>query len=81
MGCVNEKQKTPKDKQEANGKAAPIPPVIEKPKVAIAVNKARQQQGVRELKQNYLIDTNTQVLGSGAFDKVFKTHNIKDPNI
>lgn len=41
MGCVNEKQKTSKEKYEKDGKAAPTPHVIEKPKVEIAVNKAR----------------------------------------
>ena len=34
-----------------------------------------QKQGAKELKQNYIIDSTTQVLGSGAFGKVFKTTN------
>ncbi len=37
--------------------------------------KPTQKQGAKELKQNYHIDNNTQVLGSGAFGKVFLTHN------
>ena len=37
--------------------------------------KGTQKQGAKELKQNYHIDNNTQVLGSGAFGKVFLTHN------
>lgn len=38
-------------------------------------------QTVNELKQNYEIDDRTKIIGSGAFGKVFKTHNIKDPTI
>ena len=34
-----------------------------------------ERQGAKELKQNYHIDHNTEVLGSGAFGKVFKTYN------
>ena len=34
-----------------------------------------QKQGAKELKQNYNIDNNTKVLGSGAFGKVFLTFN------
>jgi hypothetical protein len=34
--------------------------------------------GVKELKQNYLIDEDTTVLGSGAFGKVFLSHSIKN---
>ena len=34
-----------------------------------------EKQGAKELKQNYLIDNNTKVLGTGAFGKVFLTHN------
>jgi len=37
-----------------------------------------KQQGVHELKQNYVIDKTTVILGSGAFGKVFKTHNKHD---
>lgn len=36
--------------------------------------------GVKELKQNYLIDDNTKVLGAGSFGKVFLTHNKKKQN-
>lgn len=37
--------------------------------------KTSQKQGAKELKQNYQIDNNTKVLGSGAFGKVFLTFN------
>ena len=37
--------------------------------------KPTQKQGARELKNNYHIENNTQVLGTGAFGKVFLTHN------
>lgn len=37
--------------------------------------KSSQKQGAKELKQNYQIDSHTHVLGTGAFGKVFKTHN------
>jgi calcium-dependent protein kinase len=36
---------------------------------------SKERQGARELKQNYWIDNNTPVLGTGAFGKVFKTYN------
>jgi len=42
-----------------------------------AVLKSKQKMGAKELKANYLIDNNTKVLGSGAFGKVFLTHNKK----
>lgn len=40
-----------------------------------ATLKSSQKMGAKELKANYLIDNNTKVLGSGAFGKVFLTHN------
>ena len=40
-----------------------------------AVLKSSEKQGAKELKLNYQIDNNTKVLGSGAFGKVFLTHN------
>ena len=39
------------------------------------VLESHEKQGAKELKQNYVIDNNTKVLGSGAFGKVFLTHN------
>jgi len=39
------------------------------------VLKPSQKQGAKELKLNYHIDNSTQILGSGAFGKVFLTHN------
>ncbi len=40
-----------------------------------ATLKSSEKQGAKELKLNYQIDNNTKVLGSGAFGKVFLTHN------
>ena len=37
--------------------------------------KTQEKQGAKELKRNYVIDQNTEVLGQGAFGKVFKTYN------
>jgi hypothetical protein len=39
------------------------------------VLESHEKQGAKELKQNYVIDNNTKVLGSNAFGKVFLTHN------
>lgn len=39
-----------------------------------------QKQGAKELKQNYLINNSTKVLGSGAFGKVFMTTNKVNEN-
>ena len=39
---------------------------------------ATEKQGAKHLKQNYNIDRDTPVLGSGAFGKVFLTHNKFD---
>ena len=39
-----------------------------------------EKQGAKELKLNYQIDNNTKVLGSGAFGKVFLTHNKHNPD-
>ena len=40
-----------------------------------------QKQGAKELKKNYAIDDPaTKVLGSGAFGKVFLTHNLHNKN-
>jgi serine/threonine protein kinase len=35
--------------------------------------------GAKELKYNYLINSDTKILGQGAFGKVFLTHNITNP--
>ena len=34
--------------------------------------------GVKELKQNYLITKDARILGTGAYGKVFLTHNKHD---
>ena len=57
------------------------PTLRKQAQLKIALNKGRAQQGVRELKQNYCIDKTTQVLGTGAFGKVFKSYNRNDPSI
>ena len=47
----------------------------------IQLNKGQYQQGVHELKMNYCIDENTQLLGTGSFGKVYKSFNLNDPSI
>ena len=37
-----------------------------------------KRQGASELKQNYEINDNTKVLGSGAFGKVYLSHMLKN---
>lgn len=37
-----------------------------------------KQQGVQELKQNYIIDSTTKVISVGSSSKVFKTTNKQD---
>ena len=44
------------------------------------LNEAKPCQGVKELRANYNISSKTQVIGTGAFGKVFKTFRKKDPN-
>ena len=39
--------------------------------VKIKVYKGKTQQGVNELKKNYVIDKNTKILGAGEFGRVF----------
>ena len=46
----------------------------------ININEGRKQQGVHELKQNYVIDNKTKVLGVGAFGRVFMTTNKFEKN-
>ena len=45
---------------------------------AISSIAGRIQQGVRELKQNYVIDHKTKVLGVGTFGRIFLSNNIHD---
>jgi serine/threonine protein kinase len=47
----------------------------------IQLNKGQYQRGVHELKMNYCIDENTQLLGTGSFGKVYKSFNLNDPSI
>ena len=37
-------------------------------------------KGVVELKQNYNLSATSNVIGAGAFGKVFLSHNISDPS-
>src|SRR5258706_10646025 len=36
--------------------------------------------GVHQLKQNYMINDNTKVLGAGAYGKVFMSYNLAEPD-
>ena len=47
---------------------------------AVSITQGRKQQGVHELKQNYIIDNKTKVLGVGAFGRVFQTTNKFEKN-
>ena len=53
---------------------------IEPMKLSISSHEGRKQQGVSELKQNYVINNKTKVLGVGAFGRVFMTTNAHDHN-
>ena len=53
---------------------------IETTKLSISSHEGRKQQGVTELKQNYVINNKTKVLGVGAFGRVFMTTNAHDQN-
>ena len=44
----------------------------------ISVNTGREQQGVTELKQNYIIEPNSTIIGMGNFGRVYKTVNVHD---
>ena len=44
------------------------------------VNKGRKQQGMKELKQNYNINKNSEEIGHGAFGSVFKTFSVHNPD-
>lgn len=48
--------------------------------MSVVAKEPRQQQGVSELKKNYIISKKSKQLGSGAFGSVFKTSNIHNPN-
>ena len=65
MGCFNAKTKATDRIKGVN---------------KIEANKAREQQGIAQLKQNYVISGKTKVLGAGTFGKVFKTTSTKDKN-
>ena len=47
----------------------------------VRVGTAKTQQGVHELKQNYIINDKTKVLGAGKYGRVFKTVSTKDKSI
>lgn len=56
-----------------------LDPMSDQP--VIKVGEGAKQQGAKELKLNYKLDTHTKVLGVGAFGKVFATHNLFDPEM
>ena len=68
MGCLNATEKSTVKKLEPIGK------------LQISSHEGRKQQGVTELKQNYVINNKTKVLGVGAFGRVFMTTNAWDQN-
>ena len=70
MGCFSSKTAN----KSAPKKRSDI--LIEESKL----NEAKPCQGVKELRANYNISSKTQVIGTGAFGKVFKTFRKKDPN-
>ena len=49
-------------------------------KLKVEIKTGKEQQGVKELKQNYNITLQSERLGSGAFGSVFKTNNVHDPD-
>ena len=76
MGCITSKtsssystnsSKTNQNHKEANQ--------------SIKLGKSRQNQGVHELKKNYVINNLTKTLGEGAFGKVFLTTNKQDASL
>ena len=70
MGCLNS--------TNGGGETKPQPDTMRRAKISI--NEGRKQQGVHELKQNYIIDNKTKVLGVGAFGRVFMTTNKFEQN-
>ena len=49
-------------------------------KPTIEVYEGKKEQGVIELKKNYIIEPSTKIIGSGAFGKVYKTCRTHDPD-
>merc|ERR1719464_202390 len=70
MGCLNS--------TEGKNSSGENRPEVKRAKISI--NEGRKQQGVHELKQNYVIDNKTKVLGVGAFGRVFMTTNKFETN-
>ena len=66
MGCIHPKL------NEKSASSSDSGPGLRKPNIRRSIGKA--QQGVYELKRNYVIDAKTDVIGTGAFGKVYKTH-------
>ena len=44
------------------------------------VGRRKDGQGVKQLKWNYKLSTDTKIIGCGAFGKVYMTHRRKDPD-
>ena len=74
MGCVLPQEETRVEKIKANEDNKPKAPKGSQ----IRAGAGAKQQGAKELKRNYKIDSSTKVLGVGAFGKVFATHNLFD---
>ena len=58
MGCVKSKE----GKEESAGVERNVPKPL---KMKISTARGKEQQGVHELKQNYVINKDTKVLGAG----------------
>ena len=75
MGCINS-TKTVKSNDNSSGDTT----AGKGHRMSFKTGTGNKQQGVHELKQNYHIDSKTEVLGVGAFGRVFKTMNKHDNN-
>ena len=66
MGCLSETEKAENPETKKMTKIKPYD--------------GKEQQGVHELKKNYVINNKTKVLGAGQFGRVFMTWRVKDEN-
>ena len=72
MGCISTKPSNRKISDTFNKSKAR--------RISITSSAVQRGPGVIQLKQNYHIDFQTKVLGSGSFGKVFMTTNKHDKN-